>query len=121
LDAVKELMKKEEEKEEAEEKAKNAIKRAKLNEEQKVEFDKHIAEHEEEEAEHKKKNGLWVENKRPHDCDYDPNAKNPFASCRKKHPPTDNYQPYVGAAETDKPAKVEDTREQTKSRVHNIY
>ena len=114
-------MKKEEAKEEAEEQAKNAKKRATLNEEQKVDFDKHIAEHEIEEAEHKKETGLWVENKKPHECDMDPNAKSPLAGCRNKHPPKDNYQPYVGAAETDKPAKVEDTREQTKSRVHNIY
>ena len=114
-------MKKEEEKEEAEEQAKNAKKRATLNEEQKVDFDKHIAEHEIEEAEHKKETGLWVENKKPHECDMDPNAKSPLAGCRNKHPPKDNYQPYVGAAETDKVTKVEDTREHTKSTVRNIY
>jgi hypothetical protein len=55
------------------------------------------------------------------DCDMDPNSKSPLAGCRNKHPPKDNYQPYVGAAETDKVAKVEDTREHTKSRVRNIY
>jgi len=34
---------------------------SKMNEEQKADFKKHVAEHEEEEAEHKKKFGdLWV-------------------------------------------------------------
>jgi hypothetical protein len=51
----------------------------------------------------------------------DPNSKSPLAGCRNKHPPKDNYQPYVGAAETDKVTKVEDTRELTKSRVRNVY
>jgi len=51
----------------------------------------------------------------------DPNSKSPLAGCRNKHPPKDNYQPYVGAAETDKVTKVEDTREHTKSTVRNIY
>tara|TARA_B110000285_G_C14533308_1_gene341752 strand:+ start:226 stop:399 length:174 start_codon:yes stop_codon:yes gene_type:complete len=56
-----------------------------------------------------------------HDCDVDPNSDSPLASCRLKHPPKDAYKPYVGAAETAGPAKAEDTREVTKSRIHNIY
>ena len=39
----------------------------------------------------------------------DPNAKSPLAACRNKHPPKDNYKPYIGAAE--QPAKTEDNRE----------
>lgn len=81
-----------------------------MNEEQKVDFWKEVKHHEEEEAENKKKFGeLWVENKKGHDCDYDPNSKSPLAGCRKKHPPKETYQPYMGGAET--PAKPEDTRE----------
>jgi len=56
-----------------------------------------------------------------HDCDVDPNSDSPLANCRLKHPPKDNYQPYQGAAETAGPAKAEDTREVTKSRIHNVY
>jgi len=110
LEEVNKLVKEEEEKEEAAEKAKNVKERAALKtEEEKVDFDKHVAEHEIEEAEHKKETGLWVENPRPHECDMDPNAKSPLAGCRNKHPPKDNYKPYIGAAE--QPAKTEDTRE----------
>jgi len=116
-------MKKEEEKEQAELDAKNAAKRATMNEEQKKDFDIYVKEHAEKEAELKKEtdHGLWIENPRPHECDLDPNSKSPLAGCRNKHPPKDNYQPYVGAAETDKVTKVEDTREHTKSTVRNIY
>ena len=61
--------------------------------------------------EHRKKYGdLWVEEKKKHDCEFDPNSKSPLASCRLKHPPNDNYQPYVGAATVE---KKEDDREKT--------
>jgi len=47
----------EEEKAEAEEKKQNDLKASKMDEEHKVAFWKHVAEHEEEEAENKKKYG----------------------------------------------------------------
>jgi len=43
-----------------------------------------------------------------------------LAGCRLKHPPKENYQPYIGAADNTN-AKTEDTREVTKSRIHNVY
>ena len=58
-----------------------------------------------------------MEEKKKHDCDYDPNSKSPFASCRMKHPPNDNYQPYVGAATVE---KKEDDREKTQSWLRNV-
>jgi hypothetical protein len=57
-------------------------------EEEKIEFRKHIAHHEEEEAENKKRGVLWIESKKDHDCDFDPNAKNGLAGCRMKDAPT---------------------------------
>ena len=57
-----------------------------------------------------------------HDCDVDPNSDSPLASCRQKHAPqSQTFQPYVGAADIAGPAKAEDTREVTHSRIHNIY
>ena len=63
---------------------------------------------------------LWVPG-HAHDCVADLNSDSPLASCRGNKPPKDNYQPYVGAADIAGPAKAEDTREVTHSRIHNIY
>ena len=93
-------------------------------EEEKQDFDKLIAEHEAHEAEMKKKAdaGLIVHSKHAFECEAVENAANPLGGCRNKHPPHDyHFQPYVGAAETKKVEKEEDTREVTKSRVRNIY
>jgi hypothetical protein len=62
---------------------------AKMNEEQKEDF---IAKYKHEKEE-EKKGPLWIE-LRPHECDMDPNAKSPLASCRNKHPPRPNHENY---------------------------
>jgi len=87
-----------------------------LSEEAKEKFDAKIKHHKEEEAEHK--GVLWIESKKGHDCDMDPNSASPLASCRLKHPPNDKYQPYIGAAVVEKTDG--DTREKTKSYTRDL-
>lgn len=87
-----------------------------MSPEQKEAFQAKIKHHKEEEAEHK--GVLWIESKKGHDCDFDPNSKSPLAGCRSKNPPKDNYQPYVGAATVEK--TTEDDREKTKSWERNV-
>ena len=50
---------------------------------------KHLAHHEAMEKELKAKHKNWIESKKEHDCDLDPNSKSPLAGCRNKHPPHD--------------------------------
>ena len=125
LDEVNKLVKEEREKEHEDQKAAFAKKRATLRtEEEKEDFDKLIEEHWEHEAELKKKadRGLISHAAHGFECEAVENAANPLGGCRNKHPPHDyHFQPYVGAAETKKVEKFEDTREVTKSRVRNIY
>jgi len=92
-----------------------------MNEEQKKDFMEHLKVHEAAEAEQKKHGLVMGKHEKMHDCDVDPNSKSPLASCRLKHPPKDNFQPYVGADDVSGVTKTEDTREVTKSRIHNIY
>ena len=99
MEEVLRIEKAEEEAREEKEKKENEEKMKTMSPEKKEDFMKHIAEHEAEEALHKKEKVLWIESKKPHECDLDPNAKSPLAGCRNKHPPTDNYKPYIGAAE----------------------
>lgn len=68
------------------------------------------------EKEHFNHGNLWIESKKGHDCDFDPNSKSPLAGCRTKHPPIDKFQPYQGGAPQP---KTEDNREFKKSYLVN--